>query len=319
MENGVNPGMNKLRHNITVLILFFFCIFVLLYGGDVFDFELISLFTVLLISGMVIIDLITIKTKMWTRNMLWLAAFGFYLVWLVLGSGLKIAESMQSVYRIFTEMFLISVGLTISRRISDYLDETQSVVKEITYAHLSPPKPLHEEIYGIEVEVSRSLRYQRPLTLLLIDVVPHIETRNSSEQGHLSLLQREMLEGYFNSRVGHEVIKLTRNTDIVAATEKIGQFYLICPETDIRSVGHLAERINIMIEEQFEATMRWGSAEAKPKTPNFAALLESAERDLENRSVNPQIRFAGIDDQVLPYLEEDYRDEPEQDLINPLE
>ena len=251
--------------------------------------------------------------------MLWLAAFGFYLVWLVLGSGLKIAESMQSVYRIFTEMFLISVGLTISRRISDYLDETLSVVKEITYAHLSPPKPLHKEIYGIEVEISRSLRYKRPLTLLVIDVVPHIENRSNSDQSHLSLLQREMLEGYFNSRVGHEVVKLTRNTDIVAATEKVGQFFLVCPETDIRSVGHLAERINIMIEEHFEANMRWGSAEAKPQTPNFAALLETAERDLENRSINPQIRFGGVDDQILPYLEEDYQNKPQQDTVNPLE
>lgn len=310
--------MNKLRHNITYLILFFFTMFVLLYGGYAFNFELISLFTVLLVSAMVIIDLLTIKTKIWTHNMLWLAAFGFYLVWLVLGSGLKIAESMQSVYRIFTEMFLISVGLTISRRISDYMDETHKVVKEITYAHLSPPKPLQEEIYAIEVEVSRSLRYKRPLSMLIIDVIPQLESRNSGEQGHLSRLQREMLEGYFNSRVGHEVVKLTRNTDIVAATEKIGQFYLVCPETDSRSVSHLAERINIVVEEQFEAVLHWGAAEANTKTSNFAALLEFAELDLENRSVNPQIRFSGVDQQLLPYLDDELSKTGEAETAEPL-
>ena len=292
--------------------------FVLLYGGYAFNFELISLFTVLLVSAMVIIDLLTIKTKIWTHNMLWLAAFGFYLVWLVLGSGLKIAESMQSVYRIFTEMFLISVGLTISRRISDYMDETHKVVKEITYAHLSPPKPLQEEIYAIEVEVSRSLRYKRPLSMLIIDVIPQLESRNSGEQGHLSRLQREMLEGYFNSRVGHEVVKLTRNTDIVAATEKIGQFYLVCPETDSRSVSHLAERINIVVEEQFEAVLHWGAAEANTKTSNFAALLEFAELDLENRSVNPQIRFSGVDQQLLPYLDDELSKTGEAETAEPL-
>lgn len=308
--------MNKLRHNITFLIFFFFTIFVLLYGGYAFGFELISLFTVLLISSMVVIDLLTFKNKQWTRNSIWLAAFGFYLVWLLLGSGFKLADSMQSVYRIFTEMFLISVGLTISRRISDYLDETHSVVKEITYAHLSPPKPLVEVVYDFEVEINRSIRYERPLSMLVVDVVPQLDSEYQG--GHLSRLQREMLEGYFNSRLGHEIVKLTRNTDIVAATEKIGLFYLVCPETDKRAASYLAERINIMIEERFEASMLWGSAEVNKATQNFALLLELAEREMENRSVNPQVRFDGVDEQLRPYLteDEDYDTEEFSDYEN---
>lgn len=295
--------MNELRHNITYLIVFFFAIFVLLYGGYVFNFGLISIFTVLLISAMVTIDLLTTKTKLWSRNMLWLVAYGFYLIWLVLGGGFQFSESMESVYRIFTEMFLISLGLTISRRISEYMDETNSVVKEITYAHLSPPKQLHEVIYEIEVEITRGIRYQRSLAMLVLDIVPNLE---SEQQGaHLSRLQREMLEGYFNSRVGHEVVRLTRNTDIVAATEKVGCFYLVCAETDKRSIIHLAERINIMIEEYFDASMRWGASEINSTTQSFPALLEVAELDLENRSVNPQVRFGGVDKELLPYLQEE--------------
>ena len=299
--------MNELRHNITYLIVFFFAIFVLLYGGYVFDFGLISIFTVLLISAMVIIDLLTTKTKLWSRNMLWLVAYGFYLLWLVLGGGFQFNESMESVYRIFTEMFLISLGLTISRRISEYMDETDSVVKEITYAHLSPPRQLHEVIYEIEVEITRSIRYQRSCSMLILDIVPNLE---SEQQGsHLTRLQREMLEGYFNSRVGHEVVKLTRNTDIVAATEKVGCFYLVCAETDKRSIIHLADRINIMVEEYFDASMRWGASEIDSNTQSFPALVDVAALDLENRSVNPQVRFGGVEKEVLPYLQEDYRSE----------
>ncbi len=304
--------MNKLRHNITFLIFFFFTIFVLLYGGYAFGFELLSLFTVLLISGMVVIDLLTIKTKQWTRNTVWLAAFGFYLAWLLLGSGFKVADSMQSVYRIFTEMFLISVGLTISRRISDYLDETHSVVKEITYAHLTPPKQLAEVLYDFEVEINRSLRYERPLSMLVIDVVPQLDSEYQG--GHLSRLQREMLEGYFNSRLGHEIIKLTRNTDIVAATEKTGLFYLVCPETEKRAVSYLAERINIMIEERFDANMLWGAAEVNKNTHSFSLLLEVAEMEMENRSVNPQIRFDTVDEQLLAYLEKENDQETDANL-----
>jgi hypothetical protein len=301
--------MNKLRHHIIYLILFFFTLFVLLYGGYVFGFALLSLFTVLLISAMVTIDLLTVKTKMWTQNMVWLAAYGFYLVWLLLGSGMRIAESMQSVYRIFTEMFFISVGLTISRRISDYLDEAHTVFKEITYAHLSPPKPLNEVIYDFEVEINRSLRYQRPLAMLVIDVVPHLESATSNDPGNLGRLQREMLEGYFNSRVGHELSKLSRNTDLIAATEKIGLFFMVCPETDKRSIAYLADRINIMVEEHFEATMHWGASEVNSRTTNFSELLEIAELDLENRSVNPQIRFERDDQQMLPYLQDQQTDD----------
>ena len=305
--------MNQLRHNITFLIFYFFTLFVLLYGGYAFHFELISLFTVLLISAMVCIDLLTVKTKNWSRNGLWLAAFGFYLLWLLLGSGFEVVKSMQSVYRIFTEMFLISVGLTISRRISEYLDETHSVVKEITYAHLSPPKNLDEVIREFDVEIGRSLRYERPLSMLVLDIVPQLSSEYQG--GHLSRLQREMMEGYFNSRVGHEVLKLTRNTDIVAATEQIGTFYVLCPETDYHSVAYLAERINMMVEERFDAVMHWGAAEVSMKTSAFVTLLEAAELEMTNRSVNPQVRFDLLDDQVLPYLEDDEEDsfQPKQE------
>jgi hypothetical protein len=281
--------MSKLRHHITYLIFYFFTIFVLLYGGYAFGFELLSLFTVLLISGMVIIDLLTEKNKIWSPNMVWLVTFSIYLLWLILGSGFKFADSMQSVYRIFTEMFLLSAGLILSRRISDFLEQTQTVLKEISFSHLSPPKPLKDMVNAIEIEICRSLRYDRPLAMLLIDVIPQLDT--DYQQTHISRLQHEMLEGYFNTRVGHEIVKLTRNMDIAASGNKIGIFYLLCPETDEHSIVHLAERIHLAIEEHFDATVRWGAAGVNQKTPHFADLLGKAEIDLENRSVNPQVRF----------------------------
>jgi prepilin signal peptidase PulO-like enzyme (type II secretory pathway) len=281
--------MRQLRHNITFLILYFFTLFVLLYGGYVFGFELISLFVVLLISVMVIIDLLTPKNKFWTRNVLWLLAYGFYLVWLLLQTGFAVADSLQSVYRIFTELFLLSVGLSISRRISEYIDQTQLVLQEVTFAQVKPPKQLAELMAPFEVEINRSLRYERPLSLIMIDVIPKLEIE--SGVSHLSVLQNEMVENYFNARVGHEIHKLTRNTDLVAATEAVGKFYILCPETAKRSGTFLAERIQMMVEEQFEAVMRWGIAEIDNGCTSFQSLCEQAALDLQNRANNPQVRF----------------------------
>jgi prepilin signal peptidase PulO-like enzyme (type II secretory pathway) len=281
--------MRQLRHNITFLILYFFTLFVLLYGGYVFGFELISLFVVLLISVMVIIDLLTPKTKFWTRNVLWLLAYGFYLVWLLLQTGFAVADSFQSVYRIFTEIFLLSVGLNISRRISEFVDQTQLVLQEVTFAQVKPPKQLVELMVPFEVEINRSLRYERPLSLIVIDVIPKLEIENGTS--HLSVLQNEMVENYFNARVGHEIQKLTRNTDLVAATEAVGNFFILCPETTKRSGSFLAERIQMMVEERFEAVMHWGIAEIDSGCTSFQNLCSQAELEMQNRTNNPQVRF----------------------------
>jgi prepilin signal peptidase PulO-like enzyme (type II secretory pathway) len=281
--------MRQLRHNITFLILYFFTLFVLLYGGYVFGFELISLFVALLISVMVVIDLLTPKNKFWTRNVLWLLAYGFYLIWLLLQTGFAVADSLQSVYRIFTEIFLLSVGLNISRRISEYIDQTQMVLQEVTFAQVKPLKQLAELMVAFEIEINRSLRYERPLSLIVIDVIPKIETESGIS--HLSLLQNEMVENYFNARVGNEIHKLTRNTDLVAATEAIGKFFILCPETTKRSGTFLAERIQLMVEEQFEAVMRWGIAEIDSDCTSFQNLSDQAMLELQNRAINPQVRF----------------------------
>ena len=281
--------MRQLRHNITFLILYFFTLFVLLYAGYVFGFELISLFVALLISVMVIIDLLTPKTKFWTSNVIWLLAYGFYLVWLLLQSGFAVADSLQSVYRIFTEIFLLSVGLSISRRISDCIDQTESVLEEITFAQVKPPRQLAELMIPFEVEINRSLRYERPLSLIVIDVISKIEIEKGTS--HLSSLQNEMVENYFNARVGHEIQKLTRNTDMVATTEAIGKYYILCPETTKRSGTFLAERIQMAVEEQFDAVMRWGIAEIENGCTTFENLSDQAGMELQNRAINPQVRF----------------------------
>ena len=280
--------MNRLRFRLSLLVGYFFGIVILLYGSFLFNYELISYFVVVLVCVLMGIDLVVKKQPGFSRNLLWLVAYVFYFVWLV-GFGFYPISSIHSVYRIFTEIFVITIGLNLSAKISLSVDEVQNIVEEVSFSTLKPPV-LFDKLSGeIEKEFSRSIRYGRPLSLLVVDIAKGLSVKTEDDQ--LSNLQSEMVENYFEARINHEIINLTRKVDIVGITKTSGRFFILCPESDRRSIDYLGERILMMVEEKFDAKMRWGGAEINEENESFEKLYEAADRYMENRSLNASTHF----------------------------
>jgi len=280
--------MNRLRFMLSLLVGYFFGIVILLYGSLLFNYELISFFVVVLVCVLMCIDLVFKKQPGFSRNFLWLVAYVFYFIWLM-RFGFHPINSIQSVYRIFTEIFVITIGLNLSAKISLLVGEAQNIVEKVSFSMIKPPAQFDKLSSEIEKEFSRSIRYGRPLSLLVIDITKDLSVKIKDDQ--LNKLQSEMVENYFQARVNQEIINLARKVDIVAVTKTSGRFFILCPESDRRSIDYLGERILMMVEEKFDANMRWGGAEINEENTSFEELHKAAERDMENRSLNAGTPF----------------------------
>ena len=280
--------MNRLRFKLSLLVGYFFWIVLLLYGSLLFDYELISYFVVVLVCVLIGIDLVVKKQPGFSRNFLWLVAYVFYFIWLM-GFGFYPISSIQSVYRIFTEIFVITIGLNLSSKISLSVDEMNNIVERVSFSTIKSPDKLDKLASEIGKEFSRNIRYGRPLALLVVDISKDLSVKIKDDS--LSNLQSEMVENYFEARVNQEIINLTRKVDIVGITKTSGRFFILCPESDRRSIDYLGERILMMVEEKFDATMRWGGAEVNEENKSFEMLYEAAERDMENRTLNASSHF----------------------------
>jgi len=293
--------MKQLRTHLVYLIIFYVTLFLMLYGSVVFQYELISVFAVILISVIMALDIFTYKTASFSRNLTALIAYTFYLVWLLLKNDFQPLSNFQSVYRIFTEMFMLAIGINLSKQISAFLDNTDEVMQQVTFSVLKPAISLEQQIGLFEKEFNRANRYERPLTILIVDL--NIKFKDVLKNSYINRLQSEMMENYFEARAGHEIIKLTRTTDLVARSDTFGRFVILCPETSIRSVEYLGERIKATLSDRLDAEIQWGAAMRTNSIQDFRVLREMAERDMINRSINAGVYFKGEGD-LSSYLGE---------------
>ena len=292
--------MKRLRLNLALLVGFFFGLYLLLYGSYLFHYEIISIFVVMLVSVLMIIDLIIKKLPGFSRNFIWLMGYVFYFVWLIMNNSFHPADSIQSIYRFFTEILIIALGINISGHLSKILDETTIILEQVSLSRLQPATRISDLRDDIRKEVVRSLRYERPLSLLVIDVTKELNAERIDS--HLSLLQSEMMENYFEARISHEIVKLTRAADIIGKLETLGRFIIVCPESGKRSAEYLGERITLVLDEKFDRLVKWGVAELKADVGSFEELKSEAERDLENRSINFAVHYHG-EEELSKYMD----------------
>ena len=146
--------MNRLRFMLSLLVGYFFGIVILLYGSLLFNYELISFFVVVLVCVLMCIDLVFKKQPGFSRNFLWLVAYVFYFIWLM-RFGFHPINSIQSVYRIFTEIFVITIGLNLSAKISLLVGEAQNIVEKVSFSMIKPPAQFDKLSSEIEKEFSK--------------------------------------------------------------------------------------------------------------------------------------------------------------------
>jgi GGDEF domain-containing protein len=174
---------------------------------------------------------------------------------------------------IVLEFVLLEVGVWFAFRLAFQISHAESVMDALALgAFPNRVKDIEAEDTRIKTEFTRSRRYRRPLSVLVlqVDYAKKIEVREVVKSIQLDLMNRFTL-----ARIGQIIDDRVRQTDLVMKDHR-GHFLLLCPETELASVLLLAKRIEQAIKEQMDLKVIYGAASFPVEALTFDDLMQKA-------------------------------------------
>jgi GGDEF domain-containing protein len=194
------------------------------------------------------------------------------------------------------EFILLEVGVWIAYQLASQISHAESIMDALALsAFPNRARDIDAENQRIKTELTRSRRYHRPLSLLMIQM----ETEDEKIMREmLKSVQHDLLSRFSSARVGQIIDDRIRQTDLVLRDYK-GRFVVLCPETDLASASLLAGRICQAIEERTSLRVLWGAAAFPEEALTFDDLLQKARERLIHSVPVPNESVAVIEPQQL--------------------
>ncbi len=175
------------------------------------------------------------------------------------------------------EFILLEVGVWFAHQLALQISHAESVMDALALsAFPNRARDIESESQRIKIELTRSRRYHRPLSIVVIESESEAEkiTREM-----LKSVQHDLLSRFTSARVGQIIDDRIRQTDLVLRDHK-GRFIVLCPETDLPSASLLAKRISQAIKERTSLGVLWGVAAFPEEALTFEDLLQKARERL---------------------------------------
>jgi GGDEF domain-containing protein len=175
------------------------------------------------------------------------------------------------------ELLLLESGVWFAHQLALQISHAESIMAALALsAFPNRARDIESENQRIKIELTRSRRYHRPLSVVVIeaDVADEKATREM-----LKSIQHDLLQQFSSARLGQIIDDRVRQTDLVLRDHK-GRFIILCPETDRPNVSLLAQRIAHAIQEKTALRVRWGVAAFPDEALTFDDLLQKAEARL---------------------------------------
>lgn len=178
---------------------------------------------------------------------------------------------------IVLELLLLEFGIWLAYRLAEQITHAESVIEELALdAFPHRAEELDEGSHRVRTEFSRSRRYHRPLSLLILEVDP--DAHNDNRQV-LKAIQYDIVTRFTVARVGQIIDDYLRQTDLVLRDRR-WCYVIICPETDLQAALLLAQRMTEKISEKTGLTIHWGAAAFPKEALTFDDLLKKARERL---------------------------------------
>lgn len=175
------------------------------------------------------------------------------------------------------EFILLEVGVWFAYQLASQISHAESIMDALAMsAFPNRARDIEAENQRIKIELTRSRRYHRPLSVLMIQMESEDE---KAMREMLKSVQHDLLTRFSSARVGQIIDDRIRQTDLVLRDYK-GRFVVLCPETDLASASLLAGRICQAIEERISLRVLWGAAAFPEEALTFDDLLQKARERL---------------------------------------
>jgi hypothetical protein len=210
-----------------------------------------------------------------------LAWLGAYLVLLQINN--RIYTSNVELPVIVLEFVLLEVGVWFAHQLAVQISHAESVMDALALsAFPNQARDIESEHQRIKIELTRSRRYHRPLSLIVIQADSH--SANRSDDGPipkemLKSIQHDLLSRFTSARVGQIIDDCIRQTDLVMKDRR-GRFIILCPETDRGNATLLAKRIVQAVSGRTSLHALWGVAAFPEEALTFDDLLQTARERL---------------------------------------
>jgi Ca2+/Na+ antiporter len=182
------------------------------------------------------------------------------------------------------EFMMLEVGVWFAHQLAVQISHAESIMDALALsAFPNRARDIDSEHQRIKIELTRSRRYHRPLSLVVVE--------SESEDGELTKeafrnIQHDLLTRFTTARVGQIIDDRIRQTDLVLRDYK-GRFIILCPETDLPSASLLAKRIAQSINERTSLRVLWGVAAFPEEALTFEDLLQKARQRLNDSESPP--------------------------------
>lgn len=189
----------------------------------------------------------------------------------------KLSTPSNDVSVILLELILLEAGVWFVHQLAVQVSHAESIMAALALsAFPNRARDIDSENQRIKIELTRSRRYHRPLSIAVIAAEPADEGM-TKEMG--KSIQHDLLMQFSSARIGQIIDERIRQTDLVLRDHK-GRFIVLCPETDFSNISLLAERISQSIREKTALRVRWGVAAFPDEALTFDDLLQKAESRL---------------------------------------
>lgn len=178
---------------------------------------------------------------------------------------------------IVLEFLLLEGGVWFAHQLALQISHAESVMDALALsAFPNRATDIDSENQRIKIELTRSRRYHRPLSLVVIESESEDE---KTTREMLKSIQHDLLNRFTSARVGQIIDDRIRQTDLVLRDRR-GRFIILCPETDLENASLLAGRIAQAVKERISMHILWGAAAFPEEALTFDDLLQKARERL---------------------------------------
>lgn len=179
------------------------------------------------------------------------------------------------------EFVLLEAGVWFAFQLAVQISHAESIMDALALsAFPNSARDIDLESQRIKIEFTRSRRYHRPLSLVVIQPEA-VDQKLTKEM--LKSIQHDLMNRFTTARMGQIIDERIRQTDLVMRDHH-GRFIVLCPETSLANVKLLAKRIVQAIQERMDSHILWGAASFPEEALTFDDLLNTARERLVHSS-----------------------------------
>ena len=276
--------MKNLRDSVILLFLFFSIVLsiaqVEYFENNILNFQA-AFFVMLVIATLI---------GVWGPSRLGVSFYAYIGVWLLIYLAVwffywRFLPDIRTMQELSVQFLLIEIAAALSYNVGRYINQINYLLDDMA-DEIYPNRTLdlQRAADNINTEITRSRRYNRPLSVLVFQLTQGDEI----PEGSIESVQKELLLHFASAKTGRIINEHARQTDLILRDHD-NRFTILCPETDSKASMVLGERIYQAIAKQVDKEVNWSTASFPDESLSFDELLEKATARLS--TAEPAILF----------------------------